>query len=109
MNRHVTILSYSLVLLNILAAGCANKYSERNLVQIPKAEDIITIPDYGDNALGATGGLEAWVDAKKLQLEAVVTLYRADGSSYLTQHHYDIYTWSNSIRVSAREPAGDFS
>jgi hypothetical protein len=38
----------------------------------------------------------------------VVTFYQQDGSFYLTEQHYDVYPWSNSIRISGREPQGKF-
>lgn len=64
---------------------------------------------YADRALEAAGGLEAWKIARKLEFDCVVTIYEPDGSFYLTEHHYEIYPWSNSIRISAREPLGSFA
>jgi hypothetical protein len=63
---------------------------------------------YGARALKAAGGLDAWKRARKLEFDGVVTIYEPDGSFYLTEHHYEIYPWSNSIRISAREPLGSF-
>jgi hypothetical protein len=37
--------------------------------------------------------------------DGVVTFYEPEGSFYLTEQHYEIYPWSNSIRISSKEPA----
>jgi len=108
MNRRTTVLHFCLCLM-LFSAGCANKYTERSLAVRPAAESIVVVPGYAEQAIDATGGLEGWFEAKKLQMEAVVTLYRADGSTYLTEHRYEVYPWSNSIRVTTREPMGTFS
>jgi len=65
--------------------------------------------DFISRAIAATGGYEAWLNTKKLELDCVVTFYNSDGSFYLTQQHHEIYPWSNSIRISAVEPQGKFT
>lgn len=55
-----------------------------------------------------TGGLDAWTKTKKLQLDCVITFYQPDGSSYLSEQHYEVYPWTNAIRISAVEPQGQF-
>ena len=66
------------------------------------------IPDYASNAIKATGGSRAWAEATKLDFNCVVTFYRTDGGFYLTEHHYEIYPYKNSIRITAQEPLGKF-
>jgi hypothetical protein len=72
----------------------------------PDIETIADTNDYISQAIRATGGYEAWINTKKLELDCVVTFYNADGSYYLTQQHHEIYPWSDSIRISATEPQG---
>jgi len=52
--------------------------------------------------------LNAWKKTTKLQLDCVVTFYRPDGSFYLTEQHYEVHPWLNSIQISADEPQGAF-
>jgi hypothetical protein len=108
MNKRTAVLHFCLCLV-LFSTGCANKYSERSLAIAPAAESIAAISDYAQKALDATGGLDRWLEAKELRMEAIVTLYRADGSTYLTEHRYEVYPWSNSIRITTREPSGIFS
>jgi hypothetical protein len=74
----------------------------------PDLETLPVPPDYVSGAIVATGGLQEWAKTRKLELNGVVTLYQGDGSVYLTEQRYQIYPWSNSIRVSAVEPQGEF-
>jgi hypothetical protein len=59
-------------------------------------------------AIDAAGGLSNWTKCTKLELRGIVTSYQQDGSYYLTEHSFEIYPWSNAIRVSAREPGANF-
>jgi len=59
-------------------------------------------------AIDATGGLDDWLAVKKLVFEAVVTAFGPDGSSYFTEHTFEIYPWSGAIRITADEPQGRF-
>jgi hypothetical protein len=66
------------------------------------------VPDYASEAIDATGGRKAWLKAKKLAFDCVVTFYRGDGSFYLTEQRHEIHPWSNSVRISAAEPESNF-
>lgn len=94
--------------LALVLAGCQRKYEEDVLAYPPDVNAIIVTSDYAPRTIGATGGYQAWIDTIKLDLDGVVTFYRPDGSFYLTEHYYEIYPWSNAIRVSADEPRGKF-
>jgi hypothetical protein len=59
-------------------------------------------------AIDAAGGLPNWSKCTKLELRGIVAAYRQDGSYYLTEHNFEIYPWSATIRVSAREPGASF-
>jgi hypothetical protein len=85
-------------------AGCQRQKKEGPLVYQRLTDPNFVIVDYASTAIEAAGGSQAWTGAKKLQFDCVVTMYALDGSFYLTEHHYEIYPLSNSIRVSAREP-----
>ncbi len=65
-------------------------------------------PDYVVRILDGSGGISAWVQNKRLRAVGVVKLYRPDDSFYLTQHDFEVYPWSNAIRISANEPRGKF-
>ena len=79
------------------------------LVSGPEVEAISVRADYAVRAIEAAGGWDAWAGMKELQLGCVVTFYQPDGSFYLTEQHHVVYPWSNSIRISAREPQGAFA
>jgi len=96
-----------------IGAGCAQRYIEKeDLLAVEPNVAVLVIPgDYAFRAIGATGGLEAWTKTVKLELDCVVTCYSdsvGDKSFYLTEHHFEVYPWSNSIRISAQEPQGKF-
>ena len=91
-----------------LFAGCQQEQQQKE-VGMAVPPDVATISvtsDYAARAIEATGGLDAWTKAKELRLDCVVTLYQPDGSYYLSEQSYQIYPWSNSIRISAAEPQG---
>jgi len=93
-----------------IIGGCEQKYKEdvEVLALGPDLETLGVVPDYVAQATEAAGGPDAWMKTKELQLDCVVTFYQPDGSFYLTEQHYDVYPWSNSIRISGREPQGEF-
>ncbi len=64
--------------------------------------------DYVVSILDASGGVAAWAQNKRLRAVGVVKLYRPDDSFYLTQHDFEVYPWSDAVRVSASEPRGKF-
>jgi hypothetical protein len=81
------------------------------------AEALAKADDFIAQAIAVTGGYEAWINAKKLELDCVVTFYepphllvedKSGGGFYLTQQHHEVYPWSNSVRISATEPQGKF-
>jgi len=63
-----------------------------------------TPPPHVVAAMDATGGVAAWMQARRLTFSGVVTAYQSDGSFYLTEHTFDICPWGNAIQVSAQEP-----
>lgn len=93
-----------------IIGGCEQKYKEdvEVLALGPDLETLRVVPDYAAGATEAGGGPDAWMKTKELQLDCVVTFYQPDGSFYLTEQHYEVYPWSNSIRISGREPQGKF-
>jgi len=95
----------------LVLAGCEQKQQEEVVaLDVGPDSSALSAPsDFAAEAIGAAGGLDAWGKTKELQLDCVVTFYQADGGSYLTEQHYDIYPWSRSIRISGREPEGEFA
>jgi len=94
-----------------IITGCEQRRKEEVLAIEPNVATLAVAADYATGAIGATGGLDAWTKTKKLSLDCVVTFYSAegfDGSFYLTEHHFEVYPWSNSIRITAYEPLSKF-
>ncbi len=99
-----------------VVTGCEQGHKEETSVYELLSDPNFVMPEYASGAIEATGGLEAWTKARKLELDCVVTLYKSDGSFYLTEQHHEIYSvqgpdfqpWLNSIRISAVEPKGKF-
>jgi len=78
------------------------------LVAEPNIEPLVFIADYASGAINATGGMDVWMKTKKLALIGVGTFFEPDDSLYLTEHHFEVYPWLNSIKVSAQEPLSRF-
>jgi len=91
-----------------LLTGCQQQPAADPLAYGPDVNTIFVTDPFISRAIEATGGYEAWLNTKKLELDCVVTFYNSDGSFYLTEQHHEIYPWSNSIRISAVEPQGKF-
>ena len=94
-----------------ILTGCQHKYKENavdTLDAVPDIQMTSVAPDYVVKAIEAVGGWSAWTRTKELQLDCVVTFYQPDGSFYLTEQHYVVYPWSNSIQISGLEPQGRF-
>lgn len=100
-----------------VVVGCEQGHKEE--ASRPRAgltDPNFVMPEYASRAIEATGGRQAWRNKKKLGLDCVVTLYKPDGSFYLTEQHHEIYSVQgpdfqpplNSIRISALEPQGKF-
>jgi len=109
-DRFSAIVCLALVVALVIG-GCEQK-QQKDVDVFNVAPDMATISvpsEYAAAAIKAAGGLDAWSNTKELQLDCVVTFYEPDGSSYLTEQHYDVYPWSNSIRISGREPQGEFA
>jgi hypothetical protein len=90
--------------------GCEQKHKEEaDVMALAQNVEVISAPtDDAVRALEATGGLNSWKKTATLQLECVVTFYQPDGGFYLTEQHYQVHPWLNSIRISADEPQGTF-
>ena len=99
------------ILLCLLALTGCNQNARESLSLASSGPDIQTLsilPDYALQAMEATGGVEAWRQIKPLQLDGIVSFYQPDGSYYLTEQHFNVYPWSNSIEISGTEPQGSF-
>ena len=96
----------------LILAGCEQLRKKKTPPLIPAYERLndpnFVIPDYASGAIEATGGSRAWAETRKLEFDCVVTFYQPDNSFYLTEHRYEIYPWTNTIRISTQEPFGKF-
>ncbi|MCJ7779137.1 MAG: hypothetical protein MUP16_12600 [Sedimentisphaerales bacterium] len=101
----------------LLLTACQQQPTTDPLAYGPDVKTLVVTDDFIAKAIAATGGYEAWINAKKLELDCVVTFYepprllvedKSGGSFYLTQQHHEVYPWSNSVRISATEPQGKF-
>ncbi|MCK4293792.1 MAG: hypothetical protein KAY65_11385 [Planctomycetes bacterium] len=110
MNAEVSKIIWLVLLTAFAVAGCeqAHKEDVDALASGPNVETLAVKADYAAGAINATGGLQRWAKTTKLDLDCVVTLYQPDGSFYLTEHRFEVYPWSNSIRISAQEPLSNF-
>ena len=108
-NRFSRIIWLILVTIFIVS-GCEKQHEEAAplLLYEQLIDPNFVIPDYASGAIEATGGKQAWAKIKKLEFDCVVTFYQPDDSFYLTEHHYEIQPWTNSIRITAREPQKNF-
>lgn len=90
--------------------GCEQKQNEDAdvMTRAPDVEAASTPSEEAARAFKAAGGLSAWMETTKLQFDCVVTFYQPDGSFYLTEQHYVVRPWLNSIQISAEEPQGAF-
>ena len=82
--------------------------SQEKLVNEPNVAPIVFIADYASEAIEATGGMNVWMNTERLTLDGVVTVYEPNDSFYLTEHHFEVFPWSNSITISADEPLNRF-
>jgi len=94
---------------SILGRGTRDRGPQKDVLATePNIEPLVFIADYASGAINATGGMDVWMKTKKLDLYGVVTVYEPDDSFYLTEHHFEVYPWLNSIKVSAQEPLSRF-
>ena len=108
-NRFSNIMCWLVLAAVFVVVGCEQEHKED--ASRPRAgltDPNFVMPEYASRAIEATGGRQAWMKTKKLELDCVVTIYKPDGSFYLTEQHHEIYPMSNSIRISAEEPQGKF-
>lgn len=92
----------------LLVSGCEQQHKKDTSAIAPDIKTTTVPADYATRAIDATGGMQEWIKAEKLEFDCVVTLFEPQGSFYLTEHHYQIHPWSNSIRISADEPLSKF-
>jgi len=110
MNAQFSKMIWLVLLTAFAVVGCeqAHKEDVDALASGPNVETLAIKADYAAGAISATGGLQRWARTTKLDLDCVVTLYQPDGSFYLTEHRFEVYPWSDSIRISAQEPLSNF-
>jgi hypothetical protein len=110
MRNRISEKIYLVLVAVFVLAGCQQKNEEDGnvLARGPEVEAISIPSDDAARAIEAAGGLNAWKKTTTLQLDCVVTFYQPDGSFYLTEQHYEVCPWLNSIQISADEPQGTF-
>ncbi|MHC4123757.1 MAG: hypothetical protein ACYSSI_09310 [Planctomycetota bacterium] len=97
-------LSFAFFLVPLVLTGCLETTVQEEPKQTKPSMD--DVPDYVREVILATGGGGSWENTEEVKLEAVVTIYKPDGSYYLTEHSYRIEPWSNRIEITALEPKG---
>ena len=101
--------AFCTLIFSFLFAGCEQPEQDADALSIAQEAEVISIPsNEAQQAIKATGGLNTWKKTAQLQLDCVVTFYQPDGSFYLTEQHYEVHPWLNTIRISADEPQGTF-
>jgi hypothetical protein len=112
--RSVCKMGFQTICLVLIAVfvftGCEQKQNEDTdvMTRTPDVEAIMPPSEEAAGAFKAAGGSSAWMETTKLQFDCVVTFYQPDGSFYLTEQHYEVRPWLNSIQISAEEPQGAF-
>jgi len=91
-----------------VSSGCRSLQQPKPVPVEPVADPNQVLADYAAQAIRAGGGIAPWKQIDKLDLDCVVTFYRADGSYYLTAHRHEIHPWKASIRMHGQEPQGQF-
>jgi len=106
--RMVTQTICLILLAVFIAAGCQKQQEEDlDTLSLAQQAEVISVPtDDAMRAIEATGGLDTWKNTTTLEFDCVVTFYQPDGSYYLTEQHYEVRPWLNSIKISAEEPQG---
>ena len=90
-----------------VVTGCEQRQKEEAPAHITLIDDPnFVAPDYMSRAIEATGGYIAWKNCEQIEFDAVVTFYQPGGSFYLTQQHYRISPWLDSIHISGTPDAG---
>lgn len=95
----------------IVVGGCAVE-SEKGADKLavgPASERLKILSEEAGVAIQSAGGLDAWAGAKQIRMGCVATFYQEDGSYYLTEQLYEVFPWSNSVRISGREPGGEYA
>lgn len=109
--------TWLVLVIAFLLAGCKLRYKKDKDVDVlargPDDQTLVAQTDDAADVIRAAGGFGSWMNIKKLELDCVVTFYQQEGSEtepsfYLTEHHYEVYPWSNAIRISAQEPMSSF-
>ncbi|HLB73790.1 MAG TPA: hypothetical protein VJJ98_07210 [Sedimentisphaerales bacterium] len=95
----------------LIAGGCAVESDQgTDKLAVGPAPDSLKISsEEAGVAIQSAGGLDAWAGAKEIQIGCVATFYQEDGSYYLTEQLYEVFPWSNSVRISGREPGGEYA
>jgi hypothetical protein len=90
----------------VVMAGCRqiSRIPVSNLASGPNYMSLSTPSGSVAQAIEAAGGLEAWTAVKEIDLDCLMSFYQPDGSYYLTQQRYEIYPWTDSIRIFGDEP-----
>ncbi len=93
----------------LVVGGCQDNESKKASVSVGRKVDAVADPDrFAIEAIDATGGQKAWNNSQNFVLDTVLTFYRSDASTYLTEHKFDVHPHSDSVVVSAQEPLGRF-
>ncbi len=97
------------LLIALIIAGCrapATNSTTMSLARGPDVQKLRTPSDFAARALEATGGFKTWTDTKRLNFDCIVTLYQRDDGFYLTEQNFELFPWSNSIRILDRQSHG---
>ncbi|OHB54022.1 MAG: hypothetical protein A2Y07_02255 [Planctomycetes bacterium GWF2_50_10] len=96
------------LLSGLLLAGCYQKSKpvSESAVSGPR---LIAVPQQLVPAVERTGGLKAWANTQVISGECTYTVYKDDGTKYVTTQRHGVYPWSDTIQVYANEPQGSYA
>jgi hypothetical protein len=95
------------IILVVAFAGCQKKQQE-SAQQMPITPKVVAVPAQLVGVVDKIGGLKTWADTEIIACECTYTVYKADGTKYITTQRHAVYPWSDTIRVYANEPSGKY-
>ena len=98
-------LIHLIIIVAVGFAGCQKKQQDAQ----PITPKVVAVPAQLAGAVDKVGGLKAWADTEIIACECTYTVYKADGTKYITTQRHAVYPWSDTIKVYANEPSGKYA
>lgn len=96
------------LLSGLFLSGCYQK-SKPVSEAVVKGPQLVAVPQQLVPAVERAGGLKAWANTQVISGECTYTVYKDDGTKYVTTQRHGIYPWSDTIQVYDNEPQGSYA